>query len=244
MATVINSKPEREKEQLQSRFSPTVKRKRMTNPRRRLNCGQGRDFFRMCAAFAHPDTKEIELSEKVKTISMESLPDLAYSKYLQARYQERSAMFVAKRKSTNAHERSFGLSLTQEKVLKTHVKHMSLAPKMNALEFHLKLKDLMDEKSPQPFLLVARSHSEEIRFLVETARLFWSHRLQIKSLQASNAAEPSIRYFHAALRSSLGPEQRCDFLYWLKMDEEKMPQGGDFIEIAPAAVFPLKLCFP
>jgi hypothetical protein len=275
----------------------------MTKPRRRLSCGQGRDFFRLAAAFAHADTIE---NPPTKSEIAPPKDDLFYSKYLQARYQGRSAILMEKTdnlvvvddKARFIHGvmekwlRSFGkldsrvethflkqvdvsrwlkrglapneslsgngvsftsremcllLSIAEDILtcayLSAHKRKMpGPDPCLSALDFHRAFLAFIEDNNPRPFFVVAQNNQQEVRFLVETARLFWSHRLQTKSLQASNSAEPSICYFHAALRSNL--KGRIDYLYWLRLDEEKVAKEGDFIEINDHALYPKDLFFP
>lgn len=113
------------------------------------------------------------------------------------------------------------------------------SPVMKALDFHKTLAKLINENHRRPFVIFSKIGGNEHRLLVDRARLFWSHRLQMKSWQHSNGAEPLIRYFHAVLRSSAHPHEQLDILYWLKFDEGQRPLLGDYIDrFAPMRVAP------
>lgn len=303
MVAHTNSKLQEEESKV--RFGPTVKRKRMSRPRKKLNCGQGRDFFRLAAAFASVDKHESDFHETSTHAPKETVEDLAYSKYLQTRYQERSTLFTAKpnrtlilddqsafmcalidkwhralsQKSTaidalfldhvgkdgsiecnflfndavskngvcfSAREMAVVTAIAEKLLLKGYLHSRKLAHRKHSLraqDFHQALKAIIEHPAQRHFVLMA-SVGQGTKLLVERARLFWSHRLQIKSLQIADGAEPSIYYFHAALGANHGRKSRIDFLYWLKIDDEKNIINGDFIKAAQGDDYPCDLFYP
>lgn len=282
-----------------TRFGPSVKRRPMSRPRKRLNCGKGRDFFRLAAEFANAEKRNSDFDRHVVKVPSETLIDLASSPYLQAQYQERGALFVgltalSANESTkcgsgifdkwlravgrqeptieallahhNETERHVYASLCHEPVVKNGVHFsaressyllmtavrelvrvflstkdaLTVSP-LSAIDFHRRLTISLAEDKQRSFFMVAHGNDAK-KFLVDRARLFWSHRLREKALQASNSAEPSICYFHAALRSGTGPG--IDILYWLKLNDEKEALAGDFISIGNEAITPYDLFLP
>lgn len=103
---------------------------------------------------------------------------------------------------------------------------------MSATSFHAAFLTILKERSSCPYIVHTSSMVNEIR----RARLFWSHRLKIKSWQASIGADPSVRYFHAACENV--HEQALDFLYWLKLDEQRRPIDGAIIYATPRTLAP------
>ncbi len=295
MTAHTSSRTNLPRENFETRFGPAAKKSRVSRPRKRLSCGQGRDFFRMAASFADADRRDSDFTEQARQVSHDVLNELAISKLLQSRYQERSALFVTKKElipppifppssfgytvlakwqraggvhgdSIDTHffddaldqnlphpsikhshakngiefsmrECSFLLRMAEGLVVKEYLARAkcTLAINMSATDFHRRFRKCMDFLKPRPFICTAMSGAGEQRLLVERARLFWSHRLHNKAMQATNTAEPSICYFHAALRSNVEPYS-FDVLYWLKLDEEKVALDGDFINLTANTV--------
>lgn len=296
MVAYSSSKPKLEADDVETRLGPSIKRKPMSRPRKRLNCGQGRDFFRLAAAFACAEKRESDFGEPIAKAPKDALKELAQSKYLQTHYQERSTLFVAAVDSSGGEPsnltyglvekwhrisgkrdgaidmllESFSANPTQldAEVYKTVVApngvtlsarevaflvavaehHMSKAylcsatpmpaPVMPAPDFHRLIKSFVEDPRKRAFFCL--THDGE-KILVERARLFWSHRLQIKALQETTTAESSICYFHAALRSQ--NKSGFDIVYSLKLNDEKVIIDGDFIKLEESNVSPHEIFF-
>jgi hypothetical protein len=300
MAAHLSYKMKTERERsVETRLGASVKRKRMSRPRKRISCAEGRDFFRLAAAFANADRRESDFASLAKAAPRDALAELASSKLLQARYQERSHLFVGTsslslsselsslsdrvwQKWQQAHgvgapevnrlllqmpsedeperpwlknglikngvrfsarESAYLVALAENLLVDAYLaKHSLIAPPcLTAPAFHRLFTKCIEQKL-RSFICVATTVNAEEKMSVERARLFWSHRLRTKAWQATNGAESSICYFHAALRSKTAPFE-VDFLYWLKLDDEKVILDGDFISLADSSVCPIDLFF-
>jgi|HubBroStandDraft_4_1064222.scaffolds.fasta_scaffold16131_2 hypothetical protein len=101
---------------------------------------------------------------------------------------------------------------------------------LSALSFHNQLSKLVLESDRHPFLFISENtDGQDLSVLIDKASLFSANRLRKKSLQNSNGAEPLIRYYHAALKSSIRSDEQIDILYWLKLDEDHSVIAGDYI---------------
>lgn len=301
MAATLGSKILVQQGDAEASLRPSVKRKAMSRPRKRISCGQGRDFFRLAASFANADEREADFSEKTKAAPKDVLAELAASKFLQAHYQERSPLFALKISpssklslvsgrdilekwqraggvvdraietvflsthdcetaaaqeivkegfvrngvSFSAREIAFLVAIAEKTVINEYVANTKVSPpnKLSATDFHRRFSKCLAQKSPSAFICEASSAQPAKKMHVERARLFWSHRLQTKAWQANNAAEAAICYFHAALRSDNMP-YAFDFVYWLRLDQEKVALDGGFIHLETTNETPANLILP
>ena len=145
----------------------------------------------------------------------------------------------------SATEQSVLLTLMADEmrqVLIERGKISSNSPAISALSFHQCLIDLLQRKERFPLLLQGVKDGQNTLLLADRVRLFWSHRMHLKSRQTQGGAEPSIRYFHAVFHSSERPRDNVSVLYWLHCKDDLGPTFGEFIEnveqgILPADVF-------
>lgn len=113
---------------------------------------------------------------------------------------------------------------------------------MSAPLFHEQLTRMAHQKLRRPFLLSGMIGDEKIDMNIDSASLFSANRLKKKSVQNNLGAEPGIRYYHAALRSSFGKE--LDIVYWLKFDEDHRLLDGQFINLdKPSECHVMRTCF-
>lgn len=94
--------------------------------------------------------------------------------------------------------------------------------------FHELMISLADHNGIEP-LIFSLTDSEQRYFVMDQAVLFFGHRLRKKTWQLKGGVKASIRYFHAALRSSLDVDQTFDVVYSLVVDENLAVTGGSFI---------------
>jgi hypothetical protein len=114
---------------------------------------------------------------------------------------------------------------------------ISTSAALNALDFHNCFKHIMDEQCNWPLVFWTETNA----IAIHQARLFWSHRLRMKSRQEKGGAQPLVRYFHAALRTHELVEQNIDILYWLRFTVENYPETGDFIDSSDKSTHPFGL---
>jgi hypothetical protein len=100
---------------------------------------------------------------------------------------------------------------------------------MRVLDFHCALFERIHEKHKGPLVLLGAKKGINFLMVCDRVRLFWSHRMHLKSRQTRGGAEPLIRYFHAAFRLSEYNDHKIDILYWLGFDHEQKPRSGEFI---------------
>jgi hypothetical protein len=116
----------------------------------------------------------------------------------------------------------------------------------NAIDFHQKFISMINTSETGPFLSCGQMHGSTKLLLINKARLFWSYRLNMKSLQKISGADPAIRYFHAIILPCAPQQHRekIDILYWLIFDEEQKTLKGDFILPIPNTFIPSRFFYP
>jgi|GEM_PF-6164689 len=114
----------------------------------------------------------------------------------------------------------------------------------DVIEFHLRISELLHKNQRHPFLILGTAKALDVKILVDRARLFWSHRMALKSRQAKGGAEPQIRYFHAELHSGERPHENKSVLYWLSFDEDNRPICGKFLEDVDNSFLPHDVLCP
>jgi len=114
---------------------------------------------------------------------------------------------------------------------------------MSAPLFHDQLTRMAHQKVRRPFVFSGILGEKKLDIHIDRASLFSANRLKKKTWQNSIGAEPGVRYYHAALKSSLtGCE--LDIIYWLKFDEEHRLLEGQFINMEKIAEpYLLRACF-
>lgn len=181
------------------------------------NKGSERDFYKFAALLANPDTC---LEGKLLHYPTHLAPKNHYiSQFLDASYQEKSQEFIAQPCPVTAKH----LKLKETAIKKRFMKQEG----MSVVDFHSSLNHLIQHET-WPLMMVAKKDGGEEVFLVHKARLFFAHRMHLKSMQIKGGASPLIRYFHAVFyeHESL---KAIDVFYWLKFDGENQPKMGDFI---------------
>lgn len=191
------------------------------------------DFFKLAAQIANPDAENIVLANN-QTIFYDSHSEMNVSRFLESSYQEKSPLMTASilrcedipKLSVDIDEKNFSRYL-----------NCARNKKMPALDFHNWLLSEIKRNDPEPILIIGEKAKHEAIFLADQFRLFWSHRMHLKSLQVAFGAKPSIRYFHAIFRASRRPDDRISVLYWLKLTADNEPEHGEYID-APDCIVP------
>jgi len=109
----------------------------------------------------------------------------------------------------------------------------------NTSEFHHDLTTMAQRAGQRPFWFCGQIDNRPVDMLILKVNLYSANRLNKKSWQVDNGAQPGIRYYHAALHSESHVEP-LDVLYWLKFDESHQIIAGEFIHRA----VPKKLLCP
>lgn len=201
------------------------------------------DFFRMAAAFAHPDP---EIGPQHLGISDDLAKDLSLSSFLDQSHQEKSATFIAMRPRARSSPKGSKQNLLNTWQLPINIvsimeKQVPKTSTLSVIEFHASFTALLNSDNGKPFLFMGTILGVPQNILIDSARHFWSHRLNIKSMQTMTGASPSVRYFHAALRSSEEPTEKIDIFYWLKFDDQQQPLHGEFIDPLHQGIVPQNL---
>lgn len=189
-------------------------------PRRENKSEQ--NFFRQAAALANHKWDE----ELVNPLVSDG--DELVSHLLDESFQERLELFIHVAPLEALAEKT-SLDLNQA-MKKSRGLKPDWAP-VTALGFHQKLKKLASDQGSWPLMILLENSQNW--YLADRARVFCSLRLNKKSLQIKNGADPKVRYYHAALRDTKKPKKAVDVLYWLQFDEEQNPIDGGFIKEQP-----------